>query len=262
MGAPGDLDVGRLEADLGRRWTRVQIVDETASTNGDLLADLAAPDRSVLVAEHQRAGRGRLDRAWVSPRGTGLTFSVLIRPPTLMTTWGWLPLLAGVALVEAVAASTNVPAALKWPNDLLAGEPAGKAAGILVQSSGDAVVIGIGLNVTTAAEELPIGNATSLQLAGAANLDRTQLLIGILDRLAARYDQWCDVAGDAEACGLAAAYQDVCATIGQLVAVTATDGTVQRGVAVGIDPIGRLRLDVDGRDVTIGAGDVHHVRPA
>lgn len=262
----GPLDADALAALAGERWSRVAVVDETESTNADLLADPGAPDRSVLVAEHQSAGRGRLNRTWVCPPRAGLTFSVLLRPTVPLAHWGWLPLLAGVALHEAVRSGTNVGAALKWPNDLLVGtdgDPAAysKAAGILAQTSGDAVVIGIGLNVSTAADELPVPGATSLALCGAAQVDRTALLGAVLERLDARYAQWSDVGGDAEACGLAEAYRAACATVGQHVAVTATDGRVVRGTAVGIDLAGRLRVDVGGGEEVIGAGDVEHVRP-
>lgn len=256
------LDAARLETALAGRWPRVSVVAETESTNADLLDDPSAPDRSVLVAEHQRAGRGRLDRLWISPPGAGLTLSVLLRPEVPIAAWGWLPLLAGVALHEAVAACVGGPVALKWPNDLLAGDPPRKTAGILAQTSGDAVVIGIGVNVSTRADELPVDTATSLSLCGAGDLDRTELLAAILTRLDVRYRQWSDVGGDAEASGVAPAYRSACATVGQLVTVTSMDGQLLHGVAIGIDSIGRLRLTVDGMQRTVGAGDVQHVRPA
>ena len=261
-----------LEPDLlhtlaADRWARIEVVAEVASTNAALMADEHAPDRSVLVAEHQSAGRGRLDRSWESPPGAGLTFSVLLRPSAPLLTWGWLPLLAGVALHDAVAATVGVATALKWPNDLLAGAGVersayGKVAGILAQTSGDAVIIGVGLNVSTAADELPFPGATSLTLSGARAVDRTALLAAILAALDRRYSQWSDVDGDAEACGLTEAYRDACATIGQQVRVSGTDAEVVVGRAVDIDAGGRLRLDVDGVERSIGAGDVEHLRPA
>lgn len=252
---------------MGERRPSITVVDETASTNEDLLADESGPDRSVLVAEVQIAGRGRLGRSWVSPPGAGLTFSVLLRPEVPLLHWGWLPLLAGVAVHEAVGAVTGVPVALKWPNDVLAGTGPdralfGKIAGILAQTSGEAVVIGIGVNVSTTRAELPVESATSLALCGAMNVDRAELLTAILTRLDARSAQWADVDGDVEACGLAAAYREACATIGQVVAVTGTDGTLIHGTAIAVDESGRLRVDVDGTVRAIGAGDVEHVRPA
>jgi BirA family biotin operon repressor/biotin-[acetyl-CoA-carboxylase] ligase len=256
------LDAATVAETLGPRWGRVDAVGETGSTNADLLADHLAPDRSVLVAELQTEGRGRLDRTWTSPAGAGLTFSVLLRPQAAIATWGWLPLLTGVALQSAVAEVADVAAALKWPNDLLVGPQLRKAAGVLAQTSGEAVVIGIGLNVSTTAEELALDTATSLALSGASDADRAELLVAILTRLDARVAQWEDVGGDAEACGLAAAYRDVCATLGQDVAVAASDGRSISGRASGIDPDGRLVIATADGQVVVGAGDVQHLRPA
>src|SRR3954470_6141584 len=102
------LDLARLRAALDPRWARIEIVAETESTNADLLADAEAPDRSALAAEHPPAGRGRFDRSWTSPPGAGLTFSALLRPSVPIQHWGWLPLLAGVALHEAVTECTAI----------------------------------------------------------------------------------------------------------------------------------------------------------
>ncbi|PZS18463.1 MAG: biotin--[acetyl-CoA-carboxylase] ligase [Pseudonocardiales bacterium] len=264
----GDLERGAddLRAALGAGWGPVRVVAETASTNGDLLADVGAPDRTVLVAEYQRAGRGRLDRSWTCAPGTGLTFSVLLRPGVPLLRWGWLPLLAGVAVHEALGAVAGVEVALKWPNDVLAGigsDPAsfGKVAGILAQTRGEAVVIGMGINVSAGRDALAVESATSLALCGALGLDRAELLAAVLARLDTRYSQWVDAGGDAETCGLGAAYRASCATLGQVVAVTGIDGSVARGSAVGVDSGGRLQVDVGGVVRMIGAGDVEHVRP-
>jgi BirA family biotin operon repressor/biotin-[acetyl-CoA-carboxylase] ligase len=224
------------------------------------MADVQAPHGSVLVAEYQVAGRGRLDRAWVSPPRAGLTFSLLLRPAEPVATWGWLPLLAGVALREAVAEVAGLPSALKWPNDLLLGSPPRKAAGILAQAGGGAVVVGIGLNVSSTAAELPIDAATSLALAGGASTDRTALLIAVLARIDEHYLRWSRHSGDAEASGLAAAYRGACATLGQQVEVNALDSSVLRGVAVGVDSLGRLRVAAGGAETLVAAGDVRHLR--
>jgi BirA family transcriptional regulator, biotin operon repressor / biotin---[acetyl-CoA-carboxylase] ligase len=255
------LDTGRLREALSPRWARIDVVDETESTNADLLADAAAPDRTALAAEHQVAGRGRFDREWNSPARAGLTFSVLLRPEVPIQRWGWLPLLAGIALHEAVGPATGVAAALKWPNDLLA--PDGrKLAGILAQTSGPAVVIGIGVNVDTTLDELPVENATSLALCGAAGVDRTELLIAILTRIDARDAQWSDCDGDAAACGLAEAYRTACGTLGRPVRVTLADGETVIGDATDVDEIGRLLVRTPRGVQPIGAGDVEHVRPS
>jgi BirA family biotin operon repressor/biotin-[acetyl-CoA-carboxylase] ligase len=251
------LDAAVLQAGLEPPWTQLRVVDETDSTNADLLglAD-AAPDGTVLVAEHQNAGRGRLDRTWTSPPRSGLTFSVLVRPGPPMATWGWLPLLTGVAVCDAVAA-TGVTAALKWPNDLLVGAEQRKAAGILVQVASEAAVIGIGLNVSTTTEELPVPTAASLATEG-ASVDRAVLLAAILAELGRQYLRWHDARGDAWACGLAADYHDRCATLEQNVSVTTADGGSFSGVATGIDAEGRLRIAADGAEHVVAAGDIEH----
>lgn len=259
------LDVSALRTAVGSRWPHLTVVDETASTNEDLLADRGAPDHSLLVAEHQSAGRGRLDRTWVSAPRSGLTVSVLLRPPVAMARWAWLPLLTGVALQETVAEQTGLAASLKWPNDLLLVDPDGehrKAAGILAQTEGPAVVVGVGVNVSTTVEELPVPTATSLARAGAADVDRTRLLIGLLDAFERRYTRWLEADGDAERSGLAAAYLDACETIGRRVRVTGVDGTDHLGIACGIDSSGRLQVETASGCQVVGAGDVEHVRDA
>jgi BirA family transcriptional regulator, biotin operon repressor / biotin---[acetyl-CoA-carboxylase] ligase len=254
------LDIERLRHDLLPRWNRVDVVAETASTNTDLLEDPSAPDRSVLVAENQIGGRGRLDRAWVSPPRAGLTVSVLLRPAVPLVRWGWLPLLAGVAVSEAVTATTGLATTLKWPNDLLA-PPGGKLAGVLAQTADTAVVIGMGVNVSTTAEELPVGTATSLLLAGSPPIDRAELLVAILSDLDTRVAQWTDTLGDPAACGLAAAYRALSATIGTAVRVHVGDRVVT-GQAIDIDEMGRLLLATDAGELAISAGDVEQLRPA
>ncbi|MDT4918681.1 MAG: BirA family transcriptional regulator [Pseudonocardiales bacterium] len=255
------LDVTALRAALAARWARVEVVPSTESTNADLLADASAPDRSVLVAEHQVAGRGRFDRSWTSPARAGLTFSALLRPELPRPEWGWLPLLAGVAVAEAVQEVTRLAPGLKWPNDLLAADGR-KLAGILAQTAGSAVVVGVGLNVDTAEAELPVDTATSLMLAGAASVDRTALLVAILRRLDARYAQWIDCGGDAGACGLAAAYREACTTLGRPVQVRLAEHELVDGVATDVDSLGRLVLQTADGELSVVAGDVEHVRSA
>jgi BirA family transcriptional regulator, biotin operon repressor / biotin---[acetyl-CoA-carboxylase] ligase len=253
------LDVPRLRAALTGIVAELDVVDESPSTNADLLARPTPPAPAVLVAEFQSAGRGRLDRTWVSPPRAGLTLSVLLRPTAPVSAWGWLPLLAGVALADAV----GPPARLKWPNDLLLDE--GKAAGVLVQVSGDVVVVGIGVNVSNTQAELPSAAATSIELALGRAVDRTDLLVDLLTGLLARYDAWSAAGGDAERSGLRQAYLDACATVGQRVVVSsvaAADAGQLVGTATDVDPLGRLVLTGAFGTRVISAGDVAHVRPA
>ena len=160
-GAPLSLDVTGVSAGLvrpGSLWRAVRVVAETGSSNADLLAaaGAGAAEGTVLVAEAQTMGRGRLGRRWASPPRAGLTFSVLLRPAGVPAALlGWLPLLAGVAAAAAVSAVAAVDATLKWPNDVLAGEQ--KLGGILAERAGTAVVVGIGINVWQARADLPRG---------------------------------------------------------------------------------------------------------
>ena len=147
----------------GGLWSEVLVVARTGSTNTDCAARAraGAPEGLVLAAEEQAAGRGRLGRTWLSPPRAALTFSVLLRPAGVPPAQrGWLPLLAGVATATAVRHVSGLDARLKWPNDLLIGPR--KLAGILAEQSGDAVIVGIGVNVSAARAELPVTGAAAL----------------------------------------------------------------------------------------------------
>lgn len=214
----------------------------------------------MIVAEDQRSGRGRLDRAWVSPPGAGLTFSVLLRPSPEPGTWGWLPLIAGLALITAVREVCRAEANLKWPNDLLLGPHHSKAAGILAESGDGVVVLGIGVNVSTTTDELPDG-ATSLLTEGAF-VSRERLLVELVLALEGLYAAWTDAEGDAQRSGVLAAYRGGCATLGCAVTVHFPQGETRTGIAEGIDSNGGLQVRGPDRSLTtVVAADVVHVRP-
>lgn len=256
------LDVAALDAGLSGQgvWRAVRVVDATPSTNADLVAAAGhTPAGTILVAEHQVAGRGRLDRVWTSPARAGLTFSMLLRPAVAQPRWAWLSLLVGVAVCDVVA-NWGVDVALKWPNDVLAGPDRRKVAGILAQVAGDAVVVGVGLNVTTTEDELPVDTATSLALSGAAELDRTRLLLALLRAVGRWYTEWTRLQGDPTSSGLADEYRRWCETLGRRVRITATDGSAYEADAVDVDESGRLVVDVGARLVAVAASDVEHVR--
>jgi BirA family transcriptional regulator, biotin operon repressor / biotin---[acetyl-CoA-carboxylase] ligase len=264
------LDAAGLRAAAvrpGGLWRTVEVTAVTGSTNADLLARAAAgePEGAVLAAEHQSAGRGRLGRTWTAPPRAALTFSVLLRPSAVpRARLGWLPLLAGVAVAAAVRAVAAVDTQLKWPNDVLV--PPGKLAGILAEAAGDAVVVGIGVNVSTGPAELPPPGpgglaATSLAIEGAAAADRARLLAGILAGLERRYRAWSAVSGDAERSGLRAEYTGLCGTLGRRVRVELPGGRVLDGMAAGLDPDGRLLVSVPpDADLPVAAGDIVHLR--
>lgn len=246
----------------GSLWSEVRVIAETGSTNSDLirLAAEGAPEGLVLAAQAQTGGRGRQGRSWQNAPGAALTFSVLLRPRAVpRSTWTWLPLLAGVATAAAVRSVTGVDARLKWPNDILIGE--GKLTGILAeQAADDAIVVGIGLNVRGGVGELPVPTATSLELHGAGQTDRNELLAEILRRLELWYGRWTGSLGDAESCGLRGQYVRQCATIGRDVRIELPGGRRLAGTAVDIDSTGRLIVRTAEKPVAVSAGDVIHVR--
>jgi len=247
----------------GSPWTDVVLVARTGSTNADLLAAAndGAPSGRVLIAEEQVSARGRQGREWTSPPQAGLTWSVLLRPSVPTNRWSWLPLLVGLSLVRVVRLLGEIDATLKWPNDLLVGPEEGKAAGILAQASGDAVVLGVGLNVSNRREDLPTAQATSLTLAGAACTDRATLLPAVLRQLAKDYLAWSDADGDPQASGLAAAYARACGTLGRAVRVQLPGDRETTGLASGIDDDGRLVVRGEtGASHAYAAGDVVHLR--
>ncbi|MGW2190036.1 biotin--[acetyl-CoA-carboxylase] ligase [Streptomyces sp. NPDC001719] len=251
-------------------WTSVDVVPRTGSTNSDLVAAATsgtAEEGAVLVAEEQSAGRGRLDRTWSAPPRSGLFFSVLLTPgPGVpVARWGWLPLLAGVATATALSRSAGVDTALKWPNDLLVTVDGAerKAGGILAERAGDSVVVGIGLNVSLRAAELPVPTAGSLALAGARSVDRDPLLRSVLRSLEEWYGEWRRAGGDPGACRLQEAYAAGCATLGRTVRAELPGGRELVGEAVAVDGDGRLVLATgDGVQQPVGAGDIVHLRPA
>lgn len=256
-------------------WHRIEVLPETGSTNTELAerARKGAEHGSVLVTEHQTAGRGRLGRDFSTPARAALTFSLLLRPRAAAERWGWLPALMGVAAVGAVRRVGGVKVALKWPNDVivpagLRSEPGtvdGKLAGILAEaefsSETPGVVVGIGVNVSQDRAELPVDTAVSLRGEGSADLDRGVLLAAILGEFEELYTVWAAAGGDAEASGLAPVYRDMCVTIGRRVRVHLPGGQVLEGTATQVDAEARLVVEGPAGRQALSAGDVVHVRP-
>jgi BirA family biotin operon repressor/biotin-[acetyl-CoA-carboxylase] ligase len=251
----------------GTRFHDVRWVEETGSTNRDLLelAASGAPEGVVLVADHQTAGRGRLDRTWVAPPGSSLLLSVLLRPgtapPHLLTT------ATALAALTAARRVAGVEARLKWPNDLVVDGPAGaqKLAGILAESTVDGgrvtgVVVGIGLNVNWP-DELPPdleGTAVALNHLVGHEVDCEELL----DELLVDLDRWCDRLDDRDAAGdlvVVAEARARSATLGHHVRVD-LGGEVVTGRAVALTDGGELVVETAAGPRTVVAGDVIHVR--
>ncbi|MDJ1134008.1 biotin--[acetyl-CoA-carboxylase] ligase [Streptomyces iconiensis] len=266
------LNAGALRKALVREdslWAGLEVVESIGSTNSEL-ADRAregvAEAGSVLVAEEQTAGKGRLDRVWTAPPRSGLFFSVLLRPEPPVSRWGWLPLLAGVAVAGALARAAGVDMGLKWPNDVLTvtGGEERKVGGLLAERVGeDMVVLGIGLNVTLRTEELPVPTAGSLALAGAQGVDRDPLLRAVLRGLEDWYGRWTASDGDPTGSTLLEAYAAGCVTLGRTVRVELPGGDELVGEAVAVDGDGRLVVASEqGVQQPVAAGDIVHLRPA
>jgi len=253
----------------------LEVLPEAGSTNDVLVAQASAgspADFSVVVTGNQTAGRGRLGRVWVAPPGASLAVSVLLRPvlpagqPLEIGHFGWLPLIAGIAMTRAV--QSLVPAhrvGLKWPNDVQIDGL--KVSGLLAEllPAGDAVVMGAGLNLSLTREQLPTPVSTSLALSGATLVDdelADAALSAYLTNLRDLYTDFVRLGADPVGSGIAQQLDELCTTIGQQVKVELPGAPDLLGAAVGIDGAGRLRVrrTSDGQVTAVAAGDVTHLR--
>ncbi len=266
MSVDDPLDPSRLRAELlepGALWQTLDVVAETGSTNADLAGRARAGEAggAVLITDFQSAGRGRLGRTWTAPAGSSIAMSLLLRPHDVEPArWTWLPLLAGLAVVEALRRAAEAHAVLKWPNDVLV--DGRKICGILAERvetpSGPACVIGLGLNVHLSDDELPVPTATSLAVLNPSRvLGRNPLITTTLRAFAAIYSEW-ETSDDDTA--FAVSYVRRCDTIGRLVRVSLAGDRVVEGVADAIDRDGRLVVRTETGLETFGAGDVVHLR--
>ncbi|RNE48779.1 biotin--[acetyl-CoA-carboxylase] ligase [Corynebacterium alimapuense] len=234
------------------QYAHLRWIETTGSTNDDLLRDADSPHLSVLLAEHQTGGHGRLGRTWTAPPGTQLIVSILFRPALdELDRLGTLPLVAGLALSDVLD-----PATLKWPNDVLI--DGRKLSGILLEAAGlpddPRVVIGIGVNVSLTREQLPVAHATSLTLES-IDVGREDFAVAVLTALHRRLEQWLE--HDPK---LMESYRLVCSSIGQQVRVETPRGTLL-GSVTGVGTDGLLELiDDRGDNHRLSAGDVTHLR--
>ena len=264
------LNESALRAELigtGLGWRQLDVVEQTGSTNADLLARAAAGGDvtgAVLIAEHQTAGRGRHGRGWSASPRAQITMSVGVSVVDVPTEgWGWLSLATGVAIVDAVTPlleEIGCRAGLKWPNDVVANGR--KLAGILAEVARPVVVIGLGLNVTQSPEEVDGPGATSLFDLGVQAPDRDRLVCAVLRELGRRIVGWRAARGADWA--LAADYRARSLTIGAPVRAQLPGGKEIVGTASAIDDQGRLCLETEGaaggQTVVVSAGDVVHLR--
>jgi BirA family biotin operon repressor/biotin-[acetyl-CoA-carboxylase] ligase len=243
-------------------WRSIDVVEATGSTNADLLARAAAGEDiggAVLLAENQTAGRGRNGRSWSAAPHAQVILSVGVDSSRVAASaWGWLPLSAGIAVVDAVLAVTGVRTGLKWPNDVLARSdgPPRKLAGILAEVAAprQVIILGIGLNVTLGADEAGDPVAVSLLDLGASTVERTTLVSRLLRELADRIGQWQDGLSPVED------YRQRSLTIGSRVRAVLPGDDEVIGTATDVDEQGRLLIETGQGTVTVSAGDVVHVR--
>ncbi len=241
------------------RW-----VDRAGSTNAEAVARAAAdpaawPHLAALATLEQTAGRGRLDRVWIAPPGKTIALSVVVRPVIRPDSYGWLSLLAGVAMTDALR-HLGADATLKWPNDVRV--DGRKICGILSELLPDlsGAVIGSGVNISLTAEDLPAPTATSLLLEGVVTTAE-EVADVYLTRLADLIARFESTGGDARGAGLLTQTTEVLDTVGKQVRVLLPDGSTQVGTAMGIDDDGRLRVEREGGPVlVVSAGEVTHLR--
>lgn len=244
----------------------LHVFDEVPSTN-TLALDLAgggAPERTVVMADSQTAGRGRGGREWRTPHGTALALSVIIRPRFGNALWPWIGLAAAFAVRDAVERISGLCATVKWPNDILIGGR--KIAGILLETrhaaseaSEGAVVVGIGINVNNRAAAFPEAfrdTATSVFDASGTVTDRHVLAAAILNALRNGVDGLPETIET-----LRARWQTAGATVGAMVAVSTPGGMVE-GIDRGLDPHGRLIVQTRDGERTVHTGEVLLCRTA
>ena len=227
---------------IGSRIDLHACVDSTNTVAFEAAAT-GAPDGTVIVADAQDAGRGRLGRSWHSPAGRNLYLSILLRAPLPRQIVTALPFLAAVALRNAIHDHTGLDAATKWPNDVVMNDR--KVGGILVEARGRSArttlaVVGIGVNINWPRRTMPAElrpTATSLQEELGRPINRPRLLVALLNRFDGGYTQLIhDRSGS-----LLTDWSRSCVTLNQTVEVHTPAGLIT-ATAVSIDPAGRLML--------------------
>ncbi|HEY1106948.1 biotin--[acetyl-CoA-carboxylase] ligase [Agromyces endophyticus] len=278
---------------------RFEFLAEAGSTNDELRRAATSEDAagwphgSVIVTDNQTKGRGRLGRTWLAPTGKTLAISLLLRPALgggrafPPDAYGWIPLIAGAAMTEAVRNAVDAAAArvaatdpehdaddrsggvsveLKWPNDVLVSDY--KICGILselVPATEDvpaAVVVGAGLNLTLDEHDLPTLTSTSLLLATGVRPDGDAVLADYLTRFLAMFDDFCRAGADAAAASIDRRVTELCGTIGAEVRVELPGDRELLGRAERLDADGRLVVidRENGEPWSVAAGDVTHLR--
>jgi BirA family biotin operon repressor/biotin-[acetyl-CoA-carboxylase] ligase len=240
----------------------IQRFDTIDSTNLEAMrqAKAGAPEGLCIVARTQTRGRGRLDRSWQSPPDAGLYASLVLRPKFEVHAWPLITLMAALAVRDTLLKTSGVAADIKWPNDLCVNDK--KLCGILAEtletSAGGAVVIGIGINLT--AEILPLvqAEATSIESVTGNQPDREQVLDGLLEAIAVKYELLDNAAGREHLIREWCAHSSY--AIGRQVRVSLGAESFG-GITRGLESDGALRVETsDGKMRVVRAGDVTALR--
>jgi BirA family biotin operon repressor/biotin-[acetyl-CoA-carboxylase] ligase len=261
-----------IHSTLSTTWLgrRIELFDCLPSTNREAvqLAQAEVEHGTVVVADSQTAGRGRLSRTWFSPPGANLYCSIVLRtarPPERLTEWlSWLPLISALAAAEAIEQVSSIHVSVKWPNDLLISER--KVGGILCESgtgtrSDHFQIIGIGINVNVDHNDWPADlrdSATSIWQERKIVVDRNRLLAQLLLELEQCHDELV-IHGTNR---IAVAYYQRCSTIGCTVRATLGNGDIVVGLAEGIGQDGSLRVRPKAAQPGSGTPEVVHLRVA
>ncbi|MBU6243153.1 MAG: biotin--[acetyl-CoA-carboxylase] ligase [Acidobacteria bacterium] len=246
------LNPQRISQGLRNGYWRVKVISETTSTQSEIF-NFFSPiqDGDLLVAEFQNSGRGRLDRKFVAPPMRALLFSTFLKPSRNISEWGWLPLIIGLSVAESLTELTGKKFSTKWPNDVL--YEGKKVCGILCESSHGGVIAGVGINVNFDQSELPVKNATAVNLISGKLYERDQVLIEVLNRIKMNLEIWNKNLTNS----LPENYLKFSATLNNSVRIDLGNGNAVTAKAIGISEAGELELD-NGTAVSIG--DVTHLR--
>lgn len=260
VGAPDRVGPAEIAPHLTGTWRDVHWFDEIDSTQRVArdLARAGAPEGTVVVAERQTAGRGRLGRSWHAPRGVNLYCSIVLRPPLAPATVPQLALVCGVAAAAAIAEETDLRPAIKWPNDVLLERR--KVVGVLVEMESEMervhhAIPGIGVNLNEPQSAFPRdlqGKATSLLAVTGRRVDRAAFAARLLAELEARYGRFLSSGFSS----VRAEWESYSSLTGVEVQIVSPEGE-RSGVVLGVDDDGALRLRrADGEVVRVIAGEV------
>ena len=246
------LNPQRISQALGNGYWRVKVISETISTQSEIINNFSPLQHGdLLIAEFQNNGRGRLDRKFIAPPMRALLFSTFIKPERAISEWGWLPLIIGLSVAEALSELTGKEFLTKWPNDVL--YEGKKVSGILCESSHGGLIAGVGINVNFEKSELPVKNASAINLVTGSEAERELVLAATLGKISENLKIWNESGVNL----LADIYLKYSATIGKEVRVELGNGNTISAIAIGLSEFGELKLS-NGSAVSIG--DVTHLR--